>query len=250
MYAGHADASAQGVDSTGRRRWPSWPCCSAAAPAAGASAARDARRIYDEATAAFGLGRYAEAAEKYEAAFAIRPDPALLFNAAQAYRLAGNKPRALELYRNYVRLYPDGTNATDARTHTESLKKAIDEEKAHPPKVPVTPLPSATSPQPAAPAPGAAPGRAMPPPVETTARTPQPAAPPEGNDTNAANASNVPLVTRPAQPGEEQKPLTKERWFWVAAGVGALLVGAMVILAVSGGGETYPDPTYGTAQGN
>jgi hypothetical protein len=224
---------------------------SAAAPvavAAGASAARDARRIYDEATAAFGLGRYAEAAEKYEAAFAIRPDPALLYNAAQAYRLGGNKPRALELYRNYVRLYPDGTNATDARTHTESLKKAIEEEKAHPPKVPVTPLPPATSPQPAGTPPrSAAPGRSMPPPVETTARTPPPAAPPEGNDTNAPD---VPLVTRPAQPGEEQKPLTQERWFWVAAGVGALLVGAMVILAVSGGGETYPEPTYGTARGN
>jgi hypothetical protein len=228
----------------------------AAAPpvavAAGASAARDARRIYDEATAAFGLGRYAEAAEKYEAAFAIRPDPALLYNAAQAYRLGGNKARALELYRNYVRLYPDGTNATDARAHTESLKKAIEEEKAHPPKVPVTPLPSAASPQPAGTPPrSAASGAAMPRPVETTARTaPPPAAPPEGNDTNAPNTANVPLVTRPAQPGEEQKPLTKETWFWVAAGVGALLVGAMVILAVSGGGETYPDPTYGTARGN
>jgi len=222
------------------------------AAAAGASAARDARRIYDEATAAFGLGRYAEAAEKYEAAFAIRPDPALLYNAAQAYRLGGNKARGLELYRNYVRLYPDGTNATDARAHTESLKKAIEEEKLHPPKVPVVPLPSAASPQPAGTPPrSAAPGAAMPPPVETTARTaPPPAAPAEGTDANGANGPNVPLVTRPAQPGEEQKPITKERWFWVAAGVGALLVGAMVILAVSGGGETYPEPTYGTARGN
>ena len=74
-----------------------------------------ARRAYDEATAAFGLGHYQEAAEKYETAFSLRPDPALLYNAAQAYRLAGNRPRALELYRNYLRLYPDRQNADEAR---------------------------------------------------------------------------------------------------------------------------------------
>ena len=82
------------------------------APVRAATSSKDARRVYDEATAAFGLGRYAEAAEKYEAAFSLRPDPALLYNAAQSYRLAGNKARALELYRNYVRLYPEGTNGT------------------------------------------------------------------------------------------------------------------------------------------
>jgi hypothetical protein len=239
---------------------------SVAAPVAratGGSAAKDARRIYDEATAAFGLGRYAEAAEKYEAAFAIRPDPALLYNAAQAYRLAGNKQRAMELYRNYVRLYPDGTNAADARTHSEALKKAIEEEKLHPPKVPapVTPLPSATQPRPvtappAAAVPGSGPSvapGAMPPPVETTAPVPPPAArPPSATDTNA-NGPGVPMVARPgqsSQQSDDQKPLTKETWFWVAAGGGAVLVGAMIILAIAGGGETYPDPTYGTARGN
>ncbi len=79
----------------------------------------------------FGMGRYGEAAEKYEAAFALRPDPALLYNAAQSHRLAGNKPRALELYRNYVRLYPDGASAEDARGHVSALKKASRTSRAH-----------------------------------------------------------------------------------------------------------------------
>ena len=78
----------------------------------------DARELYGEAMAAFGLGHYAAAAEKYEAAFSLRPDPALLYNAAQSYRLAGNKPRALELYRNCLRLYPNFRNAEDARERT------------------------------------------------------------------------------------------------------------------------------------
>src|SRR4029079_2419550 len=54
---------------------------------------KDASRLYQEATSAFGLGHYAEAAEKYEGAFSLRPDPALLYNAAQSYRLAGIKTR-------------------------------------------------------------------------------------------------------------------------------------------------------------
>ena len=82
---------------------------------------RDARSISWEATAAFRAGRYGEAAEKYEAAFSLRPDPALLYNAAQSVRLAGNKARALELYGNYVRLYPDGASAEDARGHVAAL---------------------------------------------------------------------------------------------------------------------------------
>ena len=105
-----------------------------------------ARRAYDEATAAFGLGHYQEAAEKYETAFSLRPDPALLYNAAQAYRLAGNRPRALELYRNYLRLYPDRQNADEARNHVAALTKAIEEEKAVAPAPPVAVVPAPVEP--------------------------------------------------------------------------------------------------------
>ena len=75
-------------------------------------------------------GTLREAAAKYEAAFALRPDPALLYNAAQSHRLAGNKPRALELYRDYVRLYPDGASAEDARGHVSALKKVVEDHRA------------------------------------------------------------------------------------------------------------------------
>ena len=45
------------------------------------------------------------AADNYEKAFALKPDPAVLYNAAQAHRLAGNKQRALDLYQSYLRMY-------------------------------------------------------------------------------------------------------------------------------------------------
>jgi tetratricopeptide (TPR) repeat protein len=213
----------------------------AQAPAwAAGSSSKDARRIYDEATAAFGLGRYAEAAEKYEAAFSLRPDPALLYNAAQSYRLAGNKGRALELYRNYVRLYPDGTNAEDARTHVAALKKAIEDERASS-APPVAPARVPTAPPP----PSMPPSAAMPPPVETPipAAAPLPSAPPPAAETNVA------MVSRPGPAGDEQTPLTRQTWFWVAVGVAAVLVGTTVVLLATRG-EKFPDATLGQAEGN
>jgi tetratricopeptide (TPR) repeat protein len=215
------------------------------AGAAGAGASKDARRIYDEATAAFGLGRYAEAAEKYEAAFALRPDPALLYNAAQSYRLAGNKARALELYRNYVRLYPDGTNAEDARSHVATLKKALEDDRRTV-APPVVPAPVAPTSPPSAPPPSAAPAPTsppMPPPAETAPpAAPLPAAPPPAADTGG------PVVSHPAPAADEQKPLTRQTWFWVVVGAGVVL-GATVILFATRS-ETFPDPTLGSARGN
>ena len=55
----------------------------------------EARAHFDRATSAFALGRFDDAAHEYEKAFDLKPDPALLYNAAQAHRKAGNKHRAL-----------------------------------------------------------------------------------------------------------------------------------------------------------
>lgn len=219
-----------------------------ARPAAAASG-KDAKKIYEEATAAFGLGRYADAAEKYEAAFAIRPDPALLYNAAQAYRLGGNKARALELYRNYVRLYPDGSNSNDARSHVVALKKEIEDERppiemARPPRPGVQPPPGVPAPAPTtgqatpvAPLPPA-----MPPPVELLPPAPVPAAAPP------APGSGVPMLTSSGAPQDEQRPLTQKVWFWVAVGAGAVVLTTVLLLATRG--ESFPDASFGTARGN
>jgi tetratricopeptide (TPR) repeat protein len=218
-----------------------------AAYGAGGASNKDAKRIYEEATAAFGLGRYAEAAEKYEAAFGVRPDPALLYNAAQAYRLAGNRQRALELYRNYVRLYPDGTNAEDARSHVVALKKAIEDERppiemARPPGAPPSPAVPPPPPVASPPAPPATP--AMPPPVETRPPAPLPPAPPP-----PASDTGVAMVAKPAAQGDEQKPLTHQTWFWVVVGAGVAAVATTIVL-VAARGEKFPDASFGTARGN
>jgi tetratricopeptide (TPR) repeat protein len=221
---------------------------------------KDAKKAYEEATAAFGLGRYGVAAEKYEAAFALRPDPALLYNAAQSYRLAGNKPRALELYRNCLRLYPDFPNAEDARNHVASLKKQIDEEQrsgASPPAAaaPVArpaepaPPPAAVAPAPAAPPPVAAPAPVAP---MTAPVAPMPApvltAPPPAASASPASSPTVLSNGPPASAGEDE-PLTRKTWFWVAVGAVVVAAGATAI-ALATRGTSYPDPTFGKATGN
>ena len=84
------------------------------------------RSLFERGSALYALGRYAEAAPLFERAFELKADPALLYNAAQAYRLMGNKPRALTLYQNYFRLYGDTIpNADEVRHQIDQLKDAI-----------------------------------------------------------------------------------------------------------------------------
>jgi tetratricopeptide (TPR) repeat protein len=196
-----------------------------AAPAAQADR-NEARKAYDAATAAFGLGHYAEAAEKYEKAFSIHPDPALLYNCAQAYRLAGNRARALELYRNYVRLYPDRSNADEARSQVAALSKAIDDEK----QAALAPPPAET----------AAPIVASPPPPALSTSTASSSAP--VSQTVAAGIATGPSAAPPPSGGSRT-------WIWIAAGA-AVVVGATVAILLATRGDKFPDASYGTATGN
>lgn len=70
-----------------------------------ARAGEDLPALSARAEAAFRLNRYTEAAELYEKLYLLRPQSALLFDAAQSYRLAGQLRRALALYQSYLKTY-------------------------------------------------------------------------------------------------------------------------------------------------
>ncbi len=95
-------------------------------PAAGARAedAADAKAHYQKATAHFAVGEYREAASEYEEAFKLKQDPAILFNAAQAHRLAGYSQKALLLYNNVFKLYPTSPYAADTQERISKLSQA------------------------------------------------------------------------------------------------------------------------------
>jgi tetratricopeptide (TPR) repeat protein len=90
-----------------------------------------ARAHYEKGTGAYALGRYVDAAAEFEQAFALKPDPAILYNAAQANRLAGKRDRALELYRSYLRVYGRrGEHSADVEWHIGELQRAAEMERA------------------------------------------------------------------------------------------------------------------------
>jgi len=199
----------------------------------------DAKAYVQKATAAFALTHYAAAAENFEKAFELRPDGALLYNAAQSHRLAGNKERALALYKNYLRLYAKKEQHAELQARIDELEKAIAHDKVVETRPPNTTEPVAPTAPPATPAAPVQPAAAAPPP----APPPVPEAPPP----SPAPAASV-LVAQPA-PAAEHDSLTSKPWFWVAAGGGVVAAVAVALLLTMGGSKD-PAASIGRAPGN
>jgi tetratricopeptide (TPR) repeat protein len=187
----------------------------------------EARAHYERATSAYALGNYAEAADEYEKAFALKADRALLYNAAQARRLSGNKERALLLYQNYLRVFGDNVAYhTEVERHIANLKAAIEKDHEVANSPPVTPEPMHPAPPPEKPiAPAPAPT-----PTPTPAIVPGPTA----------------VTVAPAE-----RPVWKKPWFWVAIGGAAAVVAIGVGVGVGVGGAPHdPQPSIASVMGN
>ena len=178
--------------------------------APGQESADDPKSLFERGSALYALGRYAEAAPLFERAFEIKPDPALLYNAAQAYRLMGDKPRALTLYQNYFRLYGDQIPNRDEVAHQiDQLKEAIAGDEASKTAPPTGTQPLSTSGTPAA--------------TTLTATPPPP---------------SKPLIKRPWF------------WVAVGGGAVVVVTALAVGIAVGTRGHTSPPATFGTINGN
>ncbi|HEX6836932.1 MAG TPA: hypothetical protein VF334_10195 [Polyangia bacterium] len=182
-----------------------------------ADPASDARARYQRAQAEFAVGEFAKAADDYQAAYTLKPDPALLYDAAQSYRLAGNQERALILYKNYLQFYPNESNAGEVRDQIAKLKAAIaaaESAKNAPPTG------TQEAKQPSAPAAAAVPSAPAPPQRAAT----------------SAESSSVP---------RERTPLYKKWWLWTAVGVVAVGVVTAVVLATTPSGSWNNAPEVG-----
>lgn len=83
--------------------------------AAGQSASARASQYVDDGIEAQRRGEYDAAIDLYQQAYQLVPHPVLIFDMAQAHRLAGHVEQALALYRKYLALDPDGSEAKVAR---------------------------------------------------------------------------------------------------------------------------------------
>src|SRR3954469_19888538 len=100
-----------------------------------------------QARVAYNLGNYDEAAARYEAAYRLVQDPALLFNIGQAFRLAGRTDKALAAYKGFLRTAPAGDpNRPAVRGGVAERERALRAAEAHPPPEPPPPPPPSPSP--------------------------------------------------------------------------------------------------------
>jgi hypothetical protein len=166
-----------------------------------------AKELYQQGQAHYAVGEYEAAAEAYQSAYKLKQDPALLFNAAQAQRLAGNLDRALTLYRNLLRFHPNVANRAEVESRIPQLEQQIEEARA-----------AKMAPPPPAP---------VPPPVG------------EGPPAPAVTTEAPPVLTAVPAPSEP-RPIYKRPWVWAVAG-GVVAVGVVItaISLSSGGGGAW-----------
>ena len=89
----------------------------------GKRALAQARRLFKKASRAYGSGKYAEAAQLFLQIHGLVGDPALLYNAADAYDKAGMKAKAIENYEAYLRAKPDASDRKTVEARIATLKQ-------------------------------------------------------------------------------------------------------------------------------
>jgi len=100
-----------------------------------------AAELYRRGREAYDRQDYAEAAELFTRCHARSGDPSLLFNIAQAERLAGDCAAAADHYRRFLAEVPDAPNRADAEAKLADMERCA--EARTPPPAPSSPPPAA-----------------------------------------------------------------------------------------------------------
>jgi tetratricopeptide (TPR) repeat protein len=184
-----------------------------------AESVSDAREHYLKAQSHYAVGEFVEAGEEYQTAYKLKNDPALLYDAAQSFRLGGKLEKALILYRNYLQFYPDEAAAPMVKQRIAELKEAIASSEHAKTSPPTTPVPANTEP------------------TSTT-----------GNATAPAQTTSTPALVQTTEtaPAPKKTPTYKKWWVWtIVGGVAAAGVGVGLGLGLTSGGTQHLNPTLG-----
>jgi hypothetical protein len=189
---------------------------------AGVAHARDdvqaAREHFIKGKRLYDLGRFADAAKEYEAAYEEKDDPALLFNIGQAHRLAGHAKASLLAYKAFLRNVPSAPNQVEVEARIRELQVIVDQQTR--------------SEQEAA--------------AKAEASKPKPEVTKPANETTTATTTRADLTARPVA---AEKPLVKKPWFWAVIGASAAVVATGVALTVVYAKPSDPTPSWGSVGG-
>jgi len=183
----------------------------------------------------YKLEKYANAIGEYEQAYLAKPDPSFLYNIAQCHRLMGQGAEAIKFYRRFLKDAPDAPNRAVAEKHIRDLEDAS---RGTPPPPATTPAPSSTPPAATVPPPATPPTEPPLAPLPSSPTTASPALSPSSSGlAGALPPTSTPVSTTPAvengtsSPESESHPIYSRWWFW--AGVGAVVVGGIVLIAAT-----------------
>jgi tetratricopeptide (TPR) repeat protein len=144
-----------------------------------------AGKHFAAAQEAFGARKFKSAAGEFESAYAISKDPVLLFNIGESYEKAGDGPKAVASYKQYLKDQPAAADKSDVQKRIRAIEakhlRLVDQ--SAPDDKPATP-PTTTAPIAAA--------------TPATAATPSPAAPQAAPATPATPGSERPPTAAPA----------------------------------------------------
>lgn len=123
----------------------------ASTPARATEPKVEARRLYAEGKAEYAQGHYAEAVALFERSYALSESSALLFNMAQAHRLAGpaHCSDAVALYKSYLAAEPAVENRKEVEERIAQLGDCSGEKAAETPAKSPPPANASTPAQPA-----------------------------------------------------------------------------------------------------
>lgn len=87
-----------------------------------------ARQYVADAQLAYKLGEFEKSVVAWKDAYRLKPVPAILFNLAQALRMAGDYPQSRFQYENYLRDMPNAPNRLEVERQIEQLQRLIAEQ--------------------------------------------------------------------------------------------------------------------------
>ena len=73
----------------------------------------------------YARGQFVDAAAQFAKAFDLSPEPKYLYNEAQSYRMGGERQKALDTYKKYLELAPEGPGAEVARSWVAKIEAEI-----------------------------------------------------------------------------------------------------------------------------
>lgn len=85
---------------------------------------------FNEGRRLLDLGEFAKAAAEYQQAYDLVPHPEILYHLGQAHRLQGKKQEAIDFYKKYLAIEPNGRAADKSKKYVALLEKAIADDKA------------------------------------------------------------------------------------------------------------------------